>query len=166
MGSLVAIAPLAAGEIPTFFLRSPRLTDAMTTYNQVRVWSATYYFTIALPEDAGQPIARVTVAQREGFENINFIADRTIAFLGTRDNRGAAIPLTAKWDSSSQTVDILLENSVPPGSSVTIGIKPTANPDYGGIYLYGVTAYPPGKNARGLYLGVGRLQFYRGGFRS
>jgi hypothetical protein len=26
-----------------------------------------------------------------------------------------------------------------------------------------VTAYPPGSGAKGLYLGVGRLQFYQGG---
>jgi hypothetical protein len=135
----------------------------MTTFNQVRVWSAIYYFTITVPPDAGQSLGRITINQRQGFESIELIPEQTVAFVGTRHDRRTAIPLSAMWDSNQQTMTIVLEDPVPAGNTVTIGLRPTANPDFGGIYLYGVTAYPPGNDAKGLYLGVGRLQFYQGG---
>jgi len=45
-------------------------------------------------------------------------------------------------------------------SEVTIGVKPRRNPDFGGVYLFGVTAFPAGEKSRGLYLGAGRLHFF------
>jgi len=145
-----------------FFLRSPRLLDAMTTFFEVSVWSAIYYFTLELPSDIGQPLGRVTIHQRQGFEQIGFDLSQTLAFIGTPDNRGQPIVVTPSWDETTQTVAIALDLPVPVGSIVTVGIKPWRNPDYSGIYLFGVSAYPPG-DSRGLYLGVGHLQFFRGG---
>lgn len=167
---LLTIAPgiipgVVAQEPSVFFLRSPRLTNAMTTYPEVRVWSAVYYFTLELPSDIGQPLGKVTIHQREGFQPIAFDLSYTVAFIGTPDDRGQALPVTPSWDEATQTLSIILNPPVPPGSTVTVGIKPWQNPDFGGIYLYGVTAYPPGEKTQGLYLGVGRLQFYQGSDR-
>ena len=157
------VATTIAQPLSGFFLRSPRLTNAMTTFDQVHVWGAIYYFTIDLPSDIGQPLGLVTIRQREGFQSIDFHLDRTFAFIGTTDNQGAAIPVTTSWDDATQTISIVFDTPIPPGNSVTIGLRPTQNPDYSGIYLFGVTAYPSGEEMPGLYLGPGRLHFYQGG---
>ncbi len=39
-----------------YFASPPRLVGAATTYNEVYVWGATYYFTLTLPENAGMPL--------------------------------------------------------------------------------------------------------------
>lgn len=152
-----------AQEPSVFFLRSPRLVDAMTTFQEVQVWSAVYYFTIEVPSDVGQPLGKVTIHQRQGVQQMSFDLSQTLAFMGTPDERGQPISVMPSWDETTQTVSVILNPPVPPGSTVTVGIKPWQNPDFSGIYLYGVTAYPPGEKTQGLYLGVGRLQFSRGG---
>lgn len=60
-------------------------------------------------------------------------------------------------------ITVSLANSIPPGTTFTIGLKPKKNPFFPGVYLFGVKAFPEGNNPRELYLGAGRLQFYRGG---
>lgn len=49
---------------------------------------------------------------------------------------------------------------IPPGTTVTVGLKPRKNPQYDGVYLFGVTAFPAGETVQELYLGVRRLHFY------
>ncbi len=40
------------------FEKSPRLINVFTTFNRVGVWGAKYYFTLQLPENAGDPYRR------------------------------------------------------------------------------------------------------------
>ncbi len=37
-----------------YFVQPPDLVEATTTFNGVNVWGATYYFTINVPENAGE----------------------------------------------------------------------------------------------------------------
>lgn len=53
---------------------------------------------------------------------------------------------------------VIFETPVEPGNTVLIAIKPQRNPSTGGVYLFGVTAYPTGENSSGLYLGSGRIR--------
>ena len=69
------------------------------------------------------------------------------------------------FDPNTQTITVIFDPPVPPGNTVSIGLKPVRNPDYGGVYQFGITAYPPGENSPGLYLGVGRLAIYEAGDR-
>jgi hypothetical protein len=145
----------------TIFEKSPRLVDAITTYNTTYVWSATYYFTIALPENAGEPLQKVAIAQRQGSEDIKFNLDETVAYEGTADNKGVKLPLSrVDRDSDTNTIIVIFAEPIPPGKIITIGLKPKRNPQFEGIYLFGVTAFPRGEKPQGLYLGVGRLHFY------
>jgi hypothetical protein len=162
----LSINPVALAEEITFFTKSPRLLKVTSTYSEVAVRAAKYYITIDLPDNAGQPLGKVTVHQREGLERIVFRPQDTFAFLGTRQNRGQALTI-ARVDyepENKNTISIIFDPPVPAGNTVTLGLKPEQNPNYEGIYLLRITAYPLGEQARGLYLGVGRLHFYRGGF--
>jgi hypothetical protein len=66
----------------SYFTKSPRLLNAVTTFNSVNVRYATYYFTIELPEDAGNSIQKIIINQRQGGETINFRLEKTVAFVG------------------------------------------------------------------------------------
>jgi hypothetical protein len=159
-----AFYPAAAKELydgTTIFEKSPRLVDAITTYNTTYVWNATYYFTIALPENAGEPLQKVTIAQRQGSEDIKFYLDETVAYEGTADDKGRQISIAkVDFDENSNVITAIFAEPVSPGKLVTVGFKPKRNPQYEGIYLFGVTVFPRGEKPQGLYLGVGRLHFY------
>ncbi|MFB2981403.1 DUF2808 domain-containing protein [Microseira sp. BLCC-F43] len=143
------------------FVGVPRLEGASTTFNQTYAWGATYYFTISVPEDAGEPLQRIAIAQHEASEEIEFDLEESRAYEGTRRNQGSKIPLLAATSNKdNQTLDLTFSQPVPPGKTVTIVLRPVQNPRYGGVYLFGVTAFPPGEKATGQFLGFGRLHFY------
>ena len=65
-------------------------------------------------------------------------------------------------DEETGAITVIFANPIPPGTTFTVRLKPKRNPDLGGVYLFGVTAFPWGEKPDGLYLGAGRLQFYQG----
>lgn len=147
-----------------YFLKSPRLISAMTTYNVVRVWNATYYFTIQIPEGAGNTLAAVSFHQRRGTEKIRFNLDKTVAFEGTHRGQRSYLKIkSVKENPDTQEITVIFDSPIPSNTLFTVGLKPIRNPDYAGVYLFGVTVYPSGENPKSLYLGPGRLQFYHGG---
>ncbi|WP_373525775.1 DUF2808 domain-containing protein [Nostoc sp.] len=146
-----------------YFVQPPKLVNATTTYKDVNVWGATYYFTINVPENAGESLQRVTIAQREGAENIRYNLDDTRAFVGTRDRDRQESRLTlgaVTSDRKARTVTVNFEPPVTPGQTVTIALRPVNNPSFSGVYLLGVTAFPVGEQSHGQFLGFGRFQFY------
>jgi hypothetical protein len=148
----------------SYFRKSPRLINVMTTFNAVRVWSATYYFTIEMPENVGNTLSSITIQQRQGYEQIDFYLDRTVAFLGSHRHQKNPIKIESiTQDPNTQAITLKLASPIPPDAIFTIGLKPKRNPDVAGVYLFGITVYPTGNNPSGLYLGAGRLHFYRGG---
>ncbi|NEO03040.1 MAG: DUF2808 domain-containing protein [Moorea sp. SIO1F2] len=150
---------LADGRVS--FEKSPRLLDAVTTFNQADVRGATYYFTVDLPGDIGEPLQRLTINQRQGGYKIQFYPEKSSAFEGTYQDRGQPLSLgRVTKDDSTKTISVTFDPPVNPGKTITVGLRPVRNPRWGGVYLFGVTAFPPGENPYGLYLGVGRLQFY------
>lgn len=149
---------LADGTV--YFVQPPRLLEATTTQRSVNVWGATYYFTLSLPEKAGEPLQRITITQQEGGGSINYYLKSTQAFEGTRRHRGARIALRAvTMNASPPTVEVIFNPPVPPGKTVTIGLRPVRNPSLKGMYLFGVTAFPPGEKAHGQFQGFGRFNF-------
>ena len=150
------------------FERAPRLIRSATNF-QTRDSLAYYYFTIEIPEDAGGSLQTVTIEQKTNVEEITFFPNKTRAFFGDRFQEDLSIPLASAesligQDSSHNNgVKVVLERPVEPGNTVTISLR-ARNPQYGGIYLFGVTAFPGGENSQGMYLGSGRIHFViRGG---
>lgn len=145
-----------------WFDKSPRLVGAATTFDNVYMWGSTYYFTISVPEDAGEPLQRVTITQVEGFDEIPYYLESTQAFVGTRSHPGQALTLSeVTKNPDEQTVSVTIDPPVPPGETVTIALRPIRNPFVDGIYLFRVNAFPAGEKAHGLDLGIARLHFYR-----
>ncbi|NES80811.1 MAG: DUF2808 domain-containing protein [Moorea sp. SIO2B7] len=143
------------------FDKSPRLINAVTTYSSLRVWAAKYYFTLNLPENAGEPLGKLIIHQRQGEEYIRFQLEKTVAFEGTHRKKGERLTLQAvTGDEETDAITVIFDPPIPPGKTFTVGLKPRRNPRYGGVYLFGVTAFPVGEKPYGLYLGVGRLHFY------
>jgi Protein of unknown function (DUF2808) len=146
----------------TYFSTSPRLTRSAASEKGAYAPS-TYEFTLAVPADAGQPLKAVTIAQAENAETIRFDVPNSKAFAGNRYAAGPVIPLASIGGSqpaNSKAVTIVFDQPVQPGSTVTVALEAKANPTFGGIYEFGVTAFPGGENGTGLFLGFGRLSFY------
>lgn len=164
--SLVAPAiqavQLADGTVS--FEKAPDLISATTTYNSTYMWGATYYFTLQVPENAGEPLGQVTIRQNEGVDDIEFELKDTRAFEGTARHKGEKLTLKeVTRDSKTRTITVRFDPSVKPGKTFTIALRPVRNPDTGGAYIFGVTAFPAAEKPYGIYLGVGRLQFYERG---
>jgi len=144
-----------------YFVQPPSLGQARTTYSSVNAPTATYYFTINVPENAGEPLQRVVFDQRQGTGRVRFDLKDTRAFLGTSFDKGTKIALgEVTRIPNTRTVSVALDPPVPPGRTFTIGLRPIRNPQFSGVYLFGVTAFPPGEKAHGQFLGFGRFTFY------
>ena len=145
------------------FRKAPRLLDIYTTYNAVRMRSARYYFDITIPGDAGVPLQKVEIELRQGQEDIYYKLEKTVAYLGTHRRKGGKLAIeTVSIEEETGVITVDFANSLPPGTTFTVGLKPRRNPDYSGVYVFGVTVFPQGENPYGLYLGSRSLHFYRG----
>lgn len=144
------------------FAQPPRLVSAGTPYTDTSVSDTTYYFTLEVPATAGEPLQQVTFNQIQGIEDIEFNHNDTFAFEGTRHRKGAKLALKAvKSNDQQQNFTVTFDSPIPPGKTVTIGLRAYRNPFADGVYLIGVTAFPSGQQTAGQFLGIGRLQFYK-----
>lgn len=144
-----------------YFVQPPRLVEATTTQNGTYSWGATYYFTLSVPENAGEPLQSITIHQQDGVDILRFDLDESRAFEGTRKERGQLVNIgEINADRKARTVSLTFDPPVAPGKLVTVGLSPVRNPNTGGVYLFGVTAFPSGEKAHGQFLGYGRLHFY------
>ena len=146
-----------------YFTKSPHLIDYATTNNYTYVRGATYYFTITIPEDAGTPLQKVTLEQREGVEFMErYHIDETRAFEGTRSARGEDVSLgLVTTNRKNRTITVPFDSPISPGKTVTIALRPIFTPRPSGVYLLRVTAFPPGvEESNSLSIGVARFHFY------
>lgn len=157
-----AMIPTQAVQVrgTTYFVSPPRLVGASTTQNYVYAWSVTYYFTLDVPDTAGEPLQRVTIAQNEGIDRVRFNLRDTEAFDGDKRSNTRLGLGEVTQDDKTKAITVNFNPPVPPGKRVTIALAPYQNPAYGGIYLFGVTAFPQGDPAYGQFLGFGRISIY------
>jgi hypothetical protein len=142
------------------FANPPTLLDAITTFRAVRFRGAKYYFTISLPTTADESLQKITINLRQGGDDINYRLDKTIAAIGTARNKKEEIAIAdTLFAEETETVTVIFAEPISPGTTFTVGLVPKRNPDLGGTYLFGVTAFPAGEKSQGIYLGSGRLQF-------
>jgi hypothetical protein len=145
----------------TFFDNPPQLIRAAAIPID-RIAPATYEFTLMVPENAGQPLKAVTIAQTKNLETVRFNASNSKAFLGKRFTGGTNIRLASVGGGqppNPNEVTIVFDQPVKPGSTVTVALAAERNPSRGGVYEFGVTAYPAGENGMSQFLGYGRINF-------
>jgi hypothetical protein len=145
----------------TFFSHPPRLVRVNASQKEAYAPS-TYEFTLTLPSDAGQPLKAVRIAQERNLETVKFDISRSKAFVGERFAAGPEIPLASMGGAQPAPGEatIVFDQPVQPGSTVTVAFEAEANPGLGGVYEFGVTAFPDGENGLGQSLGLGRLNLY------
>jgi len=147
-----------------FFSRPPQLLESSTTFNGVSIPAAKYYFTIALPDGAGNPLAKVVFQSQDSPDPIDFELDKTAAFIGDRQQRGQTIPLNpTEFNRETGQLTVSFATPIAPGETVTIRLKPVKNPDVPGVYQFRLFAFPAGDKVQSMDLGIARFQFYRGG---
>ncbi|MBW4470532.1 MAG: DUF2808 domain-containing protein [Stenomitos rutilans HA7619-LM2] len=146
----------------TFFSHPPQLMRVAASQIGEDTPS-TYEFTLTVPKDAGQPLKAVKIAQATNVETVKFNVSNSKAFVGDRLTASAQIRLASvggETPTNPGDVTIVFDQPVQPGSTVTVALAAQQNPSWGGVYEFGVTAYPDGENGLGQFLGYGRINFY------
>lgn len=169
--ALTLALPLQAiqsGDGTVFFDRAPSLVDTFASNRTVASGSRVgYSFDLTIPEDAGEPLQRVAIVQLNGesaARDIDYKVEKTQAFVGKHRRRGEELTLSSvDFNDDTQTVTVTFDPPIPPGTDVTIRLRPERNPRREGLYQFGVTAFPQGEPAHGQFLGFGRLQFFQRG---
>lgn len=153
--------PATAGqENGKTFFNHPPILQRSAVRNSATNNPATYEFTLTVPANAGEPLQAVTISQNTNVETVTFEMNRSSAFAGNSYGKGAMLPLAPIGGPGLPGESMIVFNPpVQPGQTVTIAIPVQRNPT-SGVYLFGVTTYPAGKNALGQFLGYGRLHFY------
>lgn len=143
------------------FSSPPRLTDSYTTRNQVGDGNATYYLTVDFPAAAAEPLDRVVIRLREGYDPIfRYRTEATEAFVNLPDGSRPLSLGEVVENRDDRTLTIAFDPPVQPGGAITLALRPVRNPRFGGVYLFGATAYPVGEQVESTFMGYARLSFY------
>jgi hypothetical protein len=157
--NLIPLQPSQAREIinrQKTFSRLPRLISSAATFPQQNSSISRYQFTIEVPENAGEALKAIKITQKKNLETVVFNQSKTRAAEGN-NMKGKEISLAAKEESQPGETTIVFNTPIEPGNTVTISVKPKQNPFVGGVYLFGITAYPTGENSVETYLGSIRI---------
>lgn len=162
--STLALLPAGAVRLRdgrTFFNNPPRLIRSAASFKGNNIPGTTYQFTLKVPEDAGEPLEAIKIVQQPNVDTVRFNPGQTRAFRGNSFAGGPSLSLANIGGAeSAQGEEIVVFNPpVAPGNTVTVSLK-GRSPDQGGVYLFGVTAFPAGAQGQGQFLGYGRLHFY------
>jgi hypothetical protein len=161
--SFTMIPPAQAVQLAdgtTAFAQPPRLVGATATQKAPYI-NSTYYFTLNLLPDSGEPLGKIVISPEPNVDYAWFDPRGTVAFEGTRDRSESRLPIQdITVDPKTKAITVRFDPPIPPGRTVTLGLYANRNPNTGGVYLYGVTAFPPGEKAYGQFLGFGRIQIY------
>lgn len=159
----LTLQPTEAVEIASrqrAFVRAPRLVRTAASFRHRNISTAIYKFTIEIPENAGEALQAVKITQKKNINTVVFRDNKSRAAEG-KNMAGASIQLASvEGESKPGEITVAFDTPIEPGNTVTIAVKPKRNPSRGGVYLFGVTAYPTGENSSGLYLGSGRIHIY------
>ncbi|MFZ9736514.1 MAG: DUF2808 domain-containing protein [Prochlorotrichaceae cyanobacterium] len=174
--SLLNFASLPSGADPaadlpleteqtTQFYSFPRLVYTGTSRDQANAPWPIYYFTLTFPASEGAALGRVDLVQIEG-SPITLVPEQTIAFVGTRRDRGEDIPLTVQTlaEEEQTGIRITFAEAITPDQTITLAVRARSNPYQDGVYQYALVAYPEGNPTDGYTLGIGRLHFYENNY--
>lgn len=162
----VLLGPVRAQAIElrgsTMFLRAPWKVDLISYTTTVGQTWAEYFFTLELPADAGASLGELLIRQTRGVDtDFPFSADQTRAFVGRPRRQGAAIPVTAQFSQRERLMRVQFPQPVPPGTTLTVRLRPWTNPGAADTYMFQVTALPAGPNPLAAPVGFGTLRIYQ-----
>ena len=131
-----------------------------TNYDwQVDAGGPEYYFTVALAENAGAHLGGLVITQTSGSDQTFWIDPKeTSAFFGRPRHEGDAIPVEAQFHEQKRSMRVDFPDPPPPGSTLTVVLRPPNNPSLKDIYLSAVEALPAGANPSAAPLGFARME--------
>ncbi len=156
-------APARALELAgsTVFVKAPWQVDLVSYNTTVGQPLPEYYFTLNLDPEAGASLAGFTFQQIRGVDRqFPFLVERTRAFLGRPRREGRPVPVKARFNNDTRTMNLEFPEPIPPGSTVTVSVAPWTNPIQSDTYLFQVVVFPAGADPLGSPVGVGTLRIY------
>ena len=122
-----------------------------------------YYFTVALAENAGAHLGGLVITQTSGSDQTFWIDPKqTSAFFGRPRQQGEAIPVQAEFHEQKRIMRVEFPDPPPPGSTLTVVLRPPNNPSLNDLYLFAVEALPAGPNPSATPLGFARMEILDG----
>ena len=171
-GWFLQILLIAIGEAPSLALElngqsyftQPPWRVEFTNYDWlVDAGGPEYYFTVALAENAGAHLGGLVITQTSGSDQTFWIDPKqTSAFFGRPRQEGEAIPVKAKFHEQKRIMRVEFPNPPPPGSTLTVVLRPPNNPSLNDLYLFAVEALPAGPNPSAAPLGFARMEILDG----
>jgi hypothetical protein len=159
--------PVAAAEMGQYSsvmnVEAPRLLKVSGIHLEPAGFG-TFYFTIHVPASYGKSLEAIRISQiPEGDRLITLNAKQSKVVVGQRvASNSETISLSAiggSEDEKTGALTLAFAQPVLPGTTFTVAVEADRNPSHGGIYQFGVTAYPVGDSTTGQYLGTGRITF-------
>ncbi len=148
------------------FVRPPWRVELVSYTTTVGEPWAEYFLTVELPAEAGASLGELLIQQTRGVDrHFNFITEQTHAFLGRPRRQGEVVAVKASFDGQQRLMRLHFPQPVPPGSTLTVRLKPWANPVSADTYLFKVTALPAGPDPVPAPLGFGTLRIYQPDWR-
>lgn len=146
----------------TQFVRAPWKV-ALTSYTTNAGQSpAEYFFTLSLDDQAGASLGGMTIQQVRGADwQFPFAVERTRAFLGVPRREGRRITVQASFEPGARRFNLSFPEPIPPGTTVTVSLRPWFNPIQADTYLFQVSAIPAGPDPVPSPVGVGTLRIYQ-----
>lgn len=159
-GSPVSAVQTADGT--TYFQQVPRLLKTAVSPRQTHTRGATLQITVQVPQEAGEPLQSLVIDQSQNLEVLRINSERITAVLG-ESWHSEALPVPIQSEIRGSELHIQFLPALPPGTIVTLGLRPISTPTTSGAYLYGVTALARGSQPYPHFLGYGRVVFADGG---
>ncbi|MCP9915614.1 DUF2808 domain-containing protein [Cyanobium sp. ATX 6F1] len=129
----------------TYFLSPPWKVRLRNYYWYADQSGGEYYITIDLPEKADASLGALQILQTRGVDrSFSFDERASRAFLGLPRREGAKVPVVVRFDDNQRLFRIDFPEPVPPGSTLTVALRPYRNPSQPDSYMFQVTAFPAG----------------------
>ena len=110
--TFATVNALEVGKNKTVFEAAPRLTRTAATNSSINTPS-TYHFTIEVPKNAGEALEAVTISPKDNPDNIDFVVNKSSAFIGDSFAGGPDLDLAdigGARSTNSDEVTIVLTN--------------------------------------------------------
>jgi Protein of unknown function (DUF2808) len=135
------------------FDHSPRLSHVEMTNRMA-------YFTVMIPQNAGEGLAKLSFSDRNTTEapRLAFNLDKTQVFLGTPEAIGQTVNFADAWVDETGVVWVEFDPSLAPGTVFTVALAVGQNAP-SDSREYGVAAYPESDNSVAAFVGDGMLMF-------
>lgn len=163
IASQLPIWAVQLGNGATAFTSPPRLVDFVTRENARARKNATYYVTVNVLPEAGEPLKTLQVSLIEGrFTRLDYRTNDIEVFGEVPgQSRIDYSVASAAYDEESQTLTIQLAEAAPPGQVLTFVLELARNPTREGVYLFEVIAAPAGEQPVSQRIGIGRIHIYQ-----